>query len=272
LVDIVKALFNMKIGFFDSGLGGLTILKSVARELPAYDYSYHGDTANLPYGDRSEEEIYSLTKEGVKSLFEKDCLLVIIACNTASAETLRKLQDTWLPHAYPDRRILGVIVPTVEEVLKSAVQTVALLATKRTVDSDKYLVELHNRSSKKVVLSQVATPELVPFIELNELEAATSAAIKRIDTEAGESEGVILGCTHYTQIKDQLRCHYSDKKIFFSQDEIIPKKLFAYLENHPEIESRLTKTGERSIHLTQHRPDYDLIMGQFLGGAYLAEE
>jgi glutamate racemase len=265
-------LNSMKIGFFDSGLGGLTVLKSVAKELPAYDYSYFGDTKNLPYGDKTEEEIFALTKDGVKSLFEKDCLLVIIACNTASAETLRKLQDTWLPTAYPDRKILGVIVPAVEEVLESALVSVALLATQRTVDSEKYKIELENRSSRDISLVQISTPELVPFIELNELEAATSAAVKRIDAEAGESEGVILGCTHYTQIKDQLRSHFGDSKIFFSQDEIIPKKLFSYLENHPEIESRLSKTGERSVHLTQHRPDYDLTMGQFLGGAYLAEE
>jgi glutamate racemase len=261
----------MKIGFFDSGLGGLTILKAAAKELPQYDYVYYGDTLHLPYGDKSEEEIFALSKAGIQYLFEKGCLLVIVACNTASAETLRRLQDSWLLEEYPDRKILGVIVPTLETVLENCISDVTLLATKRTVESDKYKTELHNRSEQLIVLNQIAAPELVPLIELNELGAATNAAITRIEKEAGQSSGVILGCTHYTQIKNQLRSYFGDKKIFLSQDEIIPQKLFSYLEHHPEIQARLTQTGERSIHLTQHRPDYDLIMGQFLGGAYLAE-
>lgn len=262
----------MKIGFFDSGLGGLTILKAVAKELPQYDYTYYGDTLNLPYGDKTEEEIFVLTKAGIEYLFEKDCLLVIVACNTASAETLRELQVSWLREKYPSRKILGVIVPTIEEVLESKLSNIALLATKRTVESNKYEIELHNRSEQAVTLTAIASPELVPFIELNELEAATQAAIARIEKEAGESEGVILGCTHYTQIKNQIRSHFGARKIILSQDEIIPKKLFLYLKNHPEIETQLTQTGKRCIHLTRHRPDYDFIMGQFLGGAYLTND
>jgi len=262
----------MKIGFFDSGLGGLTILKAVAKELPEYDYSYYGDTLHLPYGDKTEEEILALSKTGIEYLFKKGCLLVIVACNTASAETLRNLQQSWLLKEYPDRHVLGMIVPTVEEVLERNLPSVALLATKRTVESNKYGVELANRSAQAVTLIQVASPELVPFIELNELAAATQAAITRIESEAGESEGIILGCTHYTRVKDQLRQHFGARKVIFSQDEIIPKKLFSYLENHPEIEVRLTRAGERSVHLTQHRPDYDFIMGQFLGGAYLTDQ
>ena len=262
----------MKIGFFDSGLGGLTILKAVAKELPEYDYAYYGDTQHLPYGDKTEEEIFALSKIGIEYLFEKGCLLVIVACNTASAETLRKLQQSWLLKEYPDRKVLGMIVPTVEEVLECNLSRVTLLATKRTAESNKYKIELDNRSVQAVTLIQVASPELVPFIELNELAAATQAAIARIESEVGESEGVILGCTHYTQIKNQLREHFGKRKVIFSQDEIIPQKLFLYLENHPKIAGQLTRTGERSIHLTQHRPDYDFIMGQFLGGAYLTEE
>jgi len=261
----------MNIGFFDSGLGGLTILKAVAKRLPQYSYEYFGDTKNLPYGDKSEEEIYALTKAGVESLFNRDCALVIIACNTASAETLRKLQDEWLPEAFPERKILGVIVPTVEEVIESRCGKVSLIATKRTIDSDKYAVEFKNRAQSPVELTQVATPELVPFIELNELELATTAAIKRIETAVGEGDGVILGCTHYTQIKDQLRSHFGNSLQVFSQDEIIPEKLFLYLQNHPEIETQLSQAGARNIHLTQHRPDYDLLIGQFLGGAFLSE-
>lgn len=261
----------MKIGFFDSGLGGLIILKSVAAALPQYDYAYYGDTQNLPYGDKTEEQILEFSKTAVAELFARDCALVIIACNTASAQTLRTLQDTWLPEHYPDRKLLGVIVPTVEEVLDSGVSRALLIATKRTVESNKYQIEFENRSDGQLQLTQVATPELVPFIELNELEAATTAAIARIEQNGGESDGVILGCTHYTQIKEQLRAHFGACKTIFSQDEIIPEKIKSYLENHPELTATLTNTGERSVHLTAHRPDYDLIIRQFLGGVFVGE-
>ena len=128
----------MNIGFFDSGLGGLLILKAVARALPQYDYIYFGDTANLPYGDKTETEVYELTKAAIEELFNRDCLLVIVACNTASAESIRRIQDTYLKEEYHDRRILGVIVPTVEEVIEKGFKRAILLATTRTVESGKY--------------------------------------------------------------------------------------------------------------------------------------
>ena len=260
----------MKIGFFDSGLGGLTVMKAVAALMPQYDYQFYGDTENLPYGDKSEEDIYTLTKEGIVELFKRDCLLVVIACNTASAETARKLQSEFIPNEYPDRKILGVIVPTVEKLLDLSVTRATLLATKRTVTSEKYSIELSNRSAKPPTLTALATPELVPLIELGELEAAATAAISRIETAGGESEVVILGCTHYAQIKSQLRAHFPNK-IILSQDEIIPDKLQVYLEAHPEIENKLSTGGKREIHLTKHRAEYDRYMAQLLGGVYLDE-
>ena len=262
----------MKIGFFDSGLGGLTILKSVARELPEYEYVYYGDTANLPYGDKTEEEIYRLTVEGVRYLYRNDCVLVIIACNTASAETVRRLQAELLPTEYPDRKLLGVIVPTIELLEFSQPTKVALLATKRTIESKKYPRELDSKGNGNVILIEVSTPELVPLIEAGNNDEATRRAISRIDGEAGDSEVVVLGCTHYTQIRHSLREHFKNKKVIIAQDEVIPKKLESYLFNHPEITSRLTLGDERKIYLTKHRPDYDRLIGQFLGGVYLDKE
>ncbi len=260
----------MKIGFFDSGLGGLTILRAVAKELPQYDYVYYGDTANLPYGDKTEAEIYELTKAGMKYLFAADCALVIIACNTASAETARRLQQEFIPDEYPDRKILGIIVPTIEELVFDKKTTVALLATKRTVDSDKYAIELNHKGNDEVELIQLATPALVPLIELDEIDLAVNEASEKIRTEAGEAEVIVLGCTHYTELKKQLREQFADKQII-SQDEVIPNKLKTYLDNHPEIENKLTRTGSRSIYLTEHRPDYDRVMGHFLGGVFMGE-
>lgn len=261
----------MKIGFFDSGLGGLTVLTAVVKAMPQYNYVYYGDTAHLPYGDKTEKEIYDLTKEGVRYLFDAGAAIVVIACNTASAETTRRLQQEFLPTEYPDRKILGVIVPTVETLVFDKNTNVVLIATKRTVESGKYQLELDLKGNGRVHLTQLATPELVPLIEKGELEAAAVQAIIRIEKEAKESEVVVLGCTHYTQIKKQLSAHFSDKKIV-SQDEVIPAKLQDYLMRHHEISSRLNRGGERSIHLTAHRPDYDRVMSHFLGGVYVEEE
>lgn len=262
----------MKIGFFDSGLGGLTILKAVAKKIPQYDYVFYGDTAHLPYGNKDEAEIYELTKEGMRHLFENGAALSIIACNTASAETARRLQQEFLPNEYPDRKILGIIVPTIEVLEFSVPTKVALIGTKRTIESGKYQLELDHKGNGNTILTQIATPELVPLIEMNELSTAAEHAIEKIEAIAGESEVVVLGCTHYTQIKEQLRTHFGEDKIIISQDEVIPEKLTLYLARHQELSRRLTQGGERSIYLTLHRPDYDLIMGQFLGGVYLNEK
>jgi glutamate racemase len=262
----------MNIGFFDSGLGGLTILKAVANALPQYDYMYYGDTANLPYGDKTEAQIYEYSKAAITELFSKDCLLVIVACNTASSETLRRLQDTFLPAEYPDRKILGVIIPTIEELVAINPQRALLLATKRTVESGKYQKELSKYKDMSIELASLATPELVPLIELGEIEAAVTAAITLIEREAREGDVVLLGCTHYTMLKSALREYFKSKLTIISQDEVIPKKITEYLSNHPEIETKLAGTGKRSIILTKHRPDYDFVTAQFLGGAYLPDE
>lgn len=262
----------MNIGFFDSGLGGLLILKAVAKALPQYDYVYYGDTANVPYGDKTEAEIYELTKAALVELFNRDCALVIVACNTASAETLRRIQDTFLADEFPDRRVLGVIIPTIEEVVKGRYARAVLIATKRTVESSKYQKELDKLGDATQLIS-IATPELVPFIELGEKEIATASAIATIERAGvGEGDVVVLGCTHYCLLKDSLREHFGLSVTIVSQDEVIPQKLAAYLEQHPEITSHLSNTGKRVIHLTQHRPDYDRLTAEFLGGAYLPDE
>jgi glutamate racemase len=262
----------MKIGFFDSGMGGLSIMKAVAKELPEYDYVFYGDTANLPLGDKTEEELYEITITGMEYLFDAGCLIVIIACNTASAETARKLQREYLPKHHQSKKILGVIVPTVEMLEYAGFKSAALLATNRTVESKKYFIELEKRGNENVHMIDIATPELVPLIEEGRVGEAALQAIKIIDAQAGESEVVVLGCTHYTEIKNKLRDHFGDSKQIISQDEIIPEKLKLYLDMHPEIQSRLSRGSERSIHLTEHKPAYDKFIQQLLGGVLLGEE
>jgi glutamate racemase len=262
---------NMKIGFFDSGLGGLTVLREVVKHLPQYDYIYFGDTANLPYGDKTENEIYELTKAAITELFDRDCLIVVVACNTASSETLRKLQDTFLKASYPDRRVLGVIIPTLEVLLEQTPNRTILLATKRTVESGKYEVELKKLAPTQHLLS-IPMVKLVPLIEAQKHDEAFMITVDALrEVQTGKGDVVILGCTHYTLLKDDLRELFPNTK-FLSQDEIIPDKLADYLTRHPELSSRLSGTGERTIHLTELRNDYEELAGQFLGGVYMPHE
>ncbi len=258
----------MKIGFFDSGLGGLTILKAVAQALPQYDYEFYGDTANVPYGDKSEAEIFALTKAGVEHLLARDCALVIVACNTASAETLRQLQDTILVGAYASRRLLGVIIPTVEAVVATPCTSVAMIATKRTVNSRKYEAEF-TKSGAAVVFQSLATPTLVPLIEAGQIAEAEGEAIAlTAPLYAKGTQALILGCTHYTLLKNALRAQYP-AALVFSQDEIIPAKLTDYLSRHREIETTLTRGGKRNIYLTDPSARYDQAIASLLGGVPL---
>jgi glutamate racemase len=256
----------MKIGFFDSGLGGLIALKAVAKTLPLYDYEFYGDTANLPYGDKTEEEIFELTKAGIVHLFNRDCLLVIVACNTASAETLRRLQDGFLKNEYPEHRVLGVIIPTVEELVEADIKHALLVATKRTVDSRKYEVELE-KLTKAPLITACATPRLVPLIESGEHEAALRSLANTIK-QRGEVDALILGCTHYSLLKEELRKEFPTLTIL-SQDEIIPDKLNNYLSRHPEIENKLSKGSTRNVFLTDNSSRYDHIIRELLGGAFI---
>lgn len=257
----------MKIGLFDSGLGGLTILKAVARALPEYDYEFYGDTANLPYGDKSEETIYELTKRGMEHLFARDCALIIVACNTASAETLRRLQDEYLVDAYPDRRILGVIIPTIEDVSAAGISRALLIGTRRTIESHKFEKEFAKVAPAPELVSE-ATPALVPLIEMGDHEPALTEVL-RVVAGVGEVDGLILGCTHYCVLKDALRRELPADIKIFSQDEIIPSKLADYLDKHPEIESKLGREGTRNIFLTDSSPRYDAVIRELLGGAFI---
>lgn len=264
--DLLLLTNNMKIGFFDSGLGGLIALRAVARALPQYDYEFYGDTANLPYGDKSEEQIFALTKAGIIHLFERDCLLVIVACNTASAETLRRLQDGFLKDEYPNHRVLGVIIPTVEELLSRDIKHALLVATTRTVESGKYERELAKLTDAPLITAR-ATPELVPLIELGEAPAALESLVATIKG-VGEVDGVILGCTHYSVLKNGLRAAFPTLCII-SQDEIIPRKLAEYLERHQEIKSQLSQGSTRNVYLTDNSSRYDHVIRELLGGAFI---
>jgi len=251
----------MKIGFYDSGLGGLTILKAVRDAMPQYDYVYLGDTANLPFGDKSEEEIYKHTEKGVRALFEKGALLVIIACNTASAESLRKIQDGFLHNEYPSRKVLGVIIPTIETLLVAKSKKALLIGTNRTIDSKKYFIELE-KINAKTNLHAIATPALVPLIEAHDFDSAFLELQNALHEVVGEVDTLILGCTHYTMLKELIREVYPEIQVI-SQDEIIPEKIKNYLDRHAEIDNLLSRTGSIEVLLTKESTHYDKIKNSF---------
>ncbi len=254
------------IGIFDSGLGGLLIARSVIQKLPRYDYAYLGDTKRVPYGDRSEEEIYTFLREGVEFLFKQGCVLVIVACNTASANALRKIQRRYLPRYYPNRRVLGVIIPAAEyAVLQKRAKRVGIIATKATVASGAYRREIKKLAPRTRVF-QLATPLLVPFIEANRLgeaqpileRAIRSLLRKRIDT-------LLLGCTHYPLLKRTIRDCCGKRINVIAQDEIIPRKLLTYLLRHPEIEKRIGTRGQRKFFVTDITENFSALASRWFG-------
>jgi len=233
----------MKIGVFDSGLGGLLIAKAIRNHLPDYDMIYLGDTIHVPYGSRSTEAIYGYTRRCMDFLFEQGCQLIINACNTSSAAALRRLQQQYLPVSYPDRRILGVIVPTLETAIESHFRAIGVLATESSVQSDIYRFEL-NKIDPDIQIHQKAAPLLVPLIENDGLKwVAPILAEYLAPLQQQGMECLILGCTHYPHLKPQIRDILGHDFPLLSQDEIIPRKLEDYLRRHPEIETRLSRTG-----------------------------
>ena len=239
------------IGIFDSGYGGLTILEKIRKELPEYDYIYLGDNARTPYGTRSFDVVYKYTLECVTKLFEMGCQLVVLACNTASAKALRTIQQNNLPQIDPNRRVLGVIRPTVEAVgAMTKSKHIGLLATPGTVQSDSYPLEIQKLHQDIVVTSE-ACPMWVPLIENNEhLNEGANYFIRKNIENLLNSDSVIdtimLGCTHYPLLLDKITSMLPANINVVAQGEIVAKSLANYLQRHPEMDIRCTKNG--SIH------------------------
>lgn len=255
----------MNIGFFDSGLGGLFVLRHVIQKLPAYHYIFLGDTINVPYGTKNDDAIYALATESLRMLFDRDCKLVIFACNTASVTALRRIQNEFLPEFFPDCKVLGVIIPTVEEVLAHKSKTVAIIGTERTIHSGKYDREL-SKLDPQISIISLATPTLVPLIEQGLLRGAEEEAITLIRKQILPSrpDTLILGCTHYGLLKVRLRETFPGLRIL-AQEEIIPEKLKSYLARHPEIEETLTRDSKREFFLTKITPAYTEAIRQWIG-------
>lgn len=257
------------IGVFDSGYGGLTILSEIRKRLPEYDYLYLGDNARTPYGTRSFETVYNFTWQAVKFLFEKGCRLIILACNTASAKALRNIQQVNLPATYPDRRVLGVIRPTVEvlgEISKSG--KIGVCATPGTIASNSYALEIEKLYPEFVTYGQ-SCPMWVPLIENNEgndpgADYFIEKYINSLFSQSNDIDTVILGCTHYPIIRKKIEKYLPEGVILLEQGKIVARSLEDYLHRHPEIASACTKNGTTEYFTSDEPSKFDDLASLFL--------
>lgn len=260
------------IGVFDSGYGGLTILKELEKTLPQYDFLYLGDNARTPYGTRSFDVVYRYTLQAVKYLFDQGCPLIIIACNTASAKALRNIQMLDLPTLAPDNRVLGVIRPSVEKVSEMTKNGhVGVLGTVGTVVSESYPIELVKWSDGKVKSTvQEACPMWVPIVENNEIDSEGADYFVRknilnILAKDNHIDTLILGCTHYPLLESVIRKHVPDGIHILKQGHIVAEKLEDYLQRHPEIESRLSRSGQVVFDTTESAENFNSKASLFMG-------
>jgi len=255
----------MKIGIFDSGLGGLFTLKAITKKLPEYDYVYLGDTKRLPYGARSHETIYEFLKEGVDFLFAKNCALIIVACNTASAEALRELQRNYIQKKYPGRNVLGMIVPMTEAC--TPYSRVGLVATSATVSSGAYPREFKKRAPKTKLIA-LAAPLLVPYIENGEtklMEPVLEGYLQYFKNK--KIDALLLGCTHYGIVKKEFKKLLPKNTAIISQDTVVPQKTQEYLARHPEILKLLSKKGTRAFYVTDITENLKKSANKWFGNA-----
>jgi glutamate racemase len=251
----------MKIGIFDSGLGGLFVARAVKELLPAYDYVYFGDTKNLPYGDKSHEAVYKFTKKGIEYLFEKEsCVLVVVACNTASARALRRIQQD---KSFKNKKVIGVLIPAAEEGAKWG--RVGVLATVGTVASGTFSKEI-KKINPKCQVWEKAAPMLVPLIEQGEIKNTVSFLQGYLKPLLAKNiNALVLGCTHYPILKKEIKRLAPKKVKIISQDEIVPMKLKSYLSRHSEIAKKLKKNKSTKILVTKMTPNVNRLTREWFG-------
>jgi len=250
------------IGVFDSGYGGLAVLKEIVALLPEYDYLYLGDNARVPYGTKSQQTVYNYTLECVEWILKQGCDLVILACNTASASALRTIQQNDLPRIDKNKRILGVLRPTTE-VIGNLTSTgeIGILGTNRTVDSNSYPIEIE-KFFPGLKIQQLPCPMWVPLVENGEYDSTgADYFIKRdINLILGKGKNIdalLLACTHYPLLRKKIEKYLPEGVKLITQGEIVAKSLENYLFRHPEIENKLNKQGQIEFYTTDSTEDFD---------------
>lgn len=261
---------NGPIGIFDSGYGGLTVLKEIKSLLPQYDYIYLGDNARAPYGTRSFDTVYQYTLQCVQWFFKQDCPLVVLACNTASAKALRTIQQNDLPLMYPGKRVLGVIRPTTETIGNYTKNNkVGILGTNGTVQSNSYPIEIA-KFFPEVNVYQQACPMWVPLIENNEYNSPGAdyfidKNIRQLLSQSPDIDTVLLACTHYPLLLEKLKQFVPATTTILSQGEIVARSLADYLNRHSALEEKCTKNGRLGFYTTDSAEDFDNHAVNFFG-------
>lgn len=262
------------IGVFDSGFGGLTILKSFLEKLPEYDYIYLGDNARAPYGSKAHDTIYQYTCEALRFLFAQGCDLVILACNSASAEALRQVQQEFLPKNFPDKKVLGVVIPIAEGVtefienkkLNSKKVRVGIIGTRATIESKVFEKELVKRNFSGEVLTR-SCPLLVSLVEEGWTNRPETKTILKKYLQSLKTHNInilVLACTHYPILFKQIQ-HTIGRKVFvLNTPEIVAEKLKNYLARHPEIETKLSKNKKRLFYTTDNAQRFSEFTSKFL--------
>lgn len=258
------------IGVFDSGYGGLTILKEFVARMPEYDFIYLGDNARAPYGNRSFETVYEYTLECVQQLFDMGCRLVILACNTASAKALRTIQQHDLPVIDPQRRVLGVIRPTSEVVgALTTTNQVGIFATSGTVNSGSYVIEIE-KFYPHIQVFQEACPMWVPMVEYNEFDKPGAdyfiqQHINRLLKKSDAIDTIILGCTHYPLLLPKIKQYLPPHIKVIAQGEIVTDSLIDYLQRHPEMDDMCSKNKLLQFYTTDATTIFDEHAAIFFG-------
>ncbi len=265
---------HLRIGIFDSGFGGLDILRSIVRMLPRYDYVYLGDTARAPYGHRSQETIHAFTKQAVQFLFRHECGMVIIACNTASSDALRTIQQEYMKSRGP-KKILGVLIPAAEEAArKTKSQRVGVIATEATVASNAFVRELTKLDSG-IKVFQKACPLLVPLVEAGrqnspEIQTILEKYLRPLTHK--KIDALILGCTHYGILERRIRKIIGPDIALISEARVVPKKLKRYLEKHTDLEKTFGKRSSIRFYSTDSTDNFKRLGAKLFGRAMRVEK
>ena len=265
------------IGIFDSGYGGLTIFDKIREAMPGYDYIYLGDNARTPYGPRSFEVVYRFTRQAVEKLFDEGCQLVILACNTASAKALRTIQQKDLPLWDPDRRVLGVIRPTVELIDQiSTSKHIGILGTNGTISSGSYSLEIE-KMFPHITVTGEACPMWVPLVENNEVDSPgadyfVKKHLEHILHVDPEIDKLVMGCTHYSLLMNKIRAFLPSGITLFAQGEYVAASLKDYLRRHPEMDARLTKQGQCRFLTTESAAKFSDAASVFLSHSVEVEQ
>ncbi len=270
------------IGVFDSGFGGLTILKELLKELPQYDYIYLGDNARAPYGSKSQAVIYNYTRQAVDFLFKQGCELIIIACNTSSAKALRKIQQEYLPANYPKRRVLGVVIPSAEAALETLQSShkqkakikVGVIGTRATIEAKVYEQELGKLNQDLEIYSR-SSPLLVPLVEEGWTQKPETRMILKKYLKPLKNKKInilILGCTHYPLLLADIKRIAGKSTKVINTPQAVAQKLKDYLARHPAIEKKIKKQRQRLFYTTDEPARFKNLGTKFLGYPILKAE